>query len=83
VNLVKRSKIVSLSYYVITSNVGDKINTEGFFIDQEMEIALDILEETAIKYFDQNYMPIEDGTIGYYFGNDRIYLEEKSIRGNL
>lgn len=71
---------MGLSYYVITSDVGNKINTEGFFIEQEMETALDILEEVVIKYFDKDCLPMEDGTIGYYNSNgDKIYLEERNV----
>ena len=71
---------MSLSYYVITSDVGNKINTEGFFIEQEMETALDILEEVVVKYFDQDYTPMDDGTIGYYNSSgDKIYLEERNV----
>lgn len=67
-----------LSYYVITSSIKNKLNTEGFFIEQEMETVLDVLEETVVKYFNKDYHPMEDGMIGYYNScGDKIYLEEK------
>jgi len=69
-----------MSYYVITSDVKNKINTEGFFIEHEMETALDTLEEVVVKYFNDDYYPMEDGVIGYYNSNgDKVYLEEKTI----
>jgi len=67
-----------MSYYVITSKINNKTNTESFFIDQEMEIALDTLDKITEKYFNGNYYPMDDGIIGYYNSKgDRVYLEEK------
>jgi len=71
---------MNLSYYIITSDIGNKTNTEGFFIEQEMETALNALEEIVVNYFNQDCIPMDNGTIGYYNSNgDKIYLEERNV----
>lgn len=69
-----------MRYFIITSEVSNKTNTEGFYLEDEMDDVLDKLDEVTNKLLGDDYHPYEDGAIGYYSeSGDCVYLKERDV----
>jgi len=70
-----------VNYYIIVSNIENSTRVEGFYIEHEIEHAMDELDRQTIKYLGVDCHPLENGTIGFYSSSgDRVYLEEKDTQ---
>jgi hypothetical protein len=68
-----------MTTFVITSEIGNKIKTEGFYLDDELDMVMEDLDRAAEEKLG-DYFPMEDGNIGFYsVEGNRIYLEEHNM----
>lgn len=71
-----------IEYFTITSNIRGVIKTEGFYLSDEIDEAMNDLDKITIKHLGADHFPLEDGQIGFEaFSGDYVYLEEKSLIG--
>ncbi len=69
-----------MTYYTIISDIDGKTTVESFFIESEIDLAMDDLDRQTTKYLGEDFFPMEDGTIGFYSSNGNcVYMEERNI----
>ena len=68
-----------MTYYTIVSNIRDNVVTENFYIESEIEMAMEELSKQTTKHLGGDCFPMDDGTIGFCMSNgDCVYLEERN-----
>ena len=65
-------------FYKITSKVDGKSKTEGFYLQDELDLAMDDLDYFSHLRLDE-YYPLEDGNIGFHAPNGIVLLEESCL----
>lgn len=66
-----------MSHYIVVSEIEGRQKVECFYLEDEIEEALEELDKTTIRYLGADYFPFEDGTIGFYASNGNcVFIEE-------